>query len=210
MGQEVSVVNNFLFPATNSSYTAEQFAHHLAWLPVEGTPDPAVVLLLPYPHARYTILYMHGNGEDLGLIHAFIEVLQSRFQVSFCCVEYPGYGVADGSANELSVNRVVETAFQFLTKTLKIPEETIVIMGRSIGTGPSIACAVRHSNVAGLICMSAFSSISDMVDKVAGNFVSIFVSNRFDSIGIISKVKCPVLFLHGKADEIIPYTHSGT
>ncbi len=91
MGQEVSVVNNFLFPATKSSYTVEQFQHHLAWLPLGGEFDPAVVLLLPYPHARYTILYMHGNGEDLGLIHAFVEVLQSRFQVSICCVEYPGW-----------------------------------------------------------------------------------------------------------------------
>ena len=133
----------------------------------------------------------------------------SRFQVSFCCVEYPGYGVAAGSANEKSVNRVVETAYRFLTHTLGIREDTIVIMGRSIGTGPSIACAVRHPDVAGLICMSAFTSISDMVDKVAGAFVNAFVSNRFDSIGIIAQVKCPVLFLHGKADEIIPYTHSG-
>jgi hypothetical protein len=47
-----------------------------------------------------------------------------------------------------------------------------------------------------------------MVDKVAGNFVGIFVSNRFPSIDIIGQVRCPVLFLHGKADEIIPHTHS--
>jgi pimeloyl-ACP methyl ester carboxylesterase len=81
-------------------------------------------------------------------------------------------------------------------------------MGRSIGTGPAIACSVRHPDVAGLIVMSAFTSISDMVDKVAGNFVGIFVSNRFPSIDIIGQVRCPVLFLHGKADEIIPHTHS--
>lgn len=236
MGANKSIVNNFLFPASKSSYTPEQFSNHLAWLPQDGTEEPAVVLLLPYPHARYTILYMHGNGEDLGLIHAFVENLQNRFQVSFCLVEYPGeileiapfsralnhqmhdfvilitwtgYGVAPGSPSEESVNRSVETAFLFLTQTLRIPEDTIVLMGRSIGTGPAIACAARHLNVAGMIVMSGFTSISAMVDKVAGGFVNMFVANRFPSIETIGKVKCPVLFLHGKSDEIIPYTHSG-
>lgn len=74
-----------------------------------------------------------------------------------------GYGVASGTANEASVNRCVEAAFTFLTRSLKIPEDTIVVMGRSIGTGPAIACSVRHPDVAGLIVMSAFTSISGTV-----------------------------------------------
>ena len=31
---------------------------------------------------------------------------------------------------------------------------------------------------------------------------------HFDSVGKINKVKCPVLFLHGSNDDLIPPSHS--
>jgi fermentation-respiration switch protein FrsA (DUF1100 family) len=36
------------------------------------------------------------------------------------------------------------------------------------------------------------------------------VPQRFDNLSKISRVRCPVLFIHGDRDEIVPFEHSKT
>lgn len=57
--------------------------------------------------------------------------------------------------------------------------------------------------------ISPFVSIRQVAyDK--GNFFRVFhfIINSFDNSQYISKVKNPVLFIHGKKDEVISHTHS--
>ncbi|KAL9179058.1 hypothetical protein ACHAXT_000100 [Thalassiosira profunda] len=53
-----------------------------------------------HPNGRYTLLYSHGNAEDLGLISSFLVDLARLLQVNVLCYDYSGYGV---SADEASV-----------------------------------------------------------------------------------------------------------
>ncbi len=39
-------------------------------------------------------------------------------------------------------------------------------------------------------------------------FFILIYKNRFCNVEDISKVECPTLFIHGKADEVIPWQHS--
>jgi pimeloyl-ACP methyl ester carboxylesterase len=86
----------------------------------------------------------------------------------------PGYGVAPGTATESSVNIAVENAYQFLLSQLRVKPELLLLMGRSVGTGPAILCASHHPQVAALILIAAYTSISDMVAEVPPCFGPVF------------------------------------
>jgi len=43
---------------------------------------------------KYTLLYSHGNAEDIGLISSFLIDLSRLLQVNVICYDYSGYGVS--------------------------------------------------------------------------------------------------------------------
>jgi fermentation-respiration switch protein FrsA (DUF1100 family) len=53
--------------------------------------------------------------------------------------------------------------------------------------------------------MSAYSSIQDVAKTLVSPIVSGLVNERFPSKNYIEKVRCPVLFIHGKSDNLISY-----
>ena len=46
------------------------------------------------------MIFFHGNAEDLGLIIPFLRSIQSIINANIIAVEYPGYGVYEGTPNE--------------------------------------------------------------------------------------------------------------
>lgn len=48
---------------------------------------------------KYTLLYSHGNAEDLGLISSFLSDLARLLQVDILCYDYSGYGVSTDEAS---------------------------------------------------------------------------------------------------------------
>merc|ERR1712224_641849 len=90
--------------------------------------------------------------------------------------------------------------------------EDIFLLGRSIGTGVATHFA-SHNKVGGLILVSPFTSINDIVEKKSGFFlapVTSAVRNRFESVKAIPSVLCPTLFIHGEDDTFITPAHSVT
>lgn len=138
-----------------------------------------------------------------------------RFNSSIFAVEYPGYGPAEGDSCEESVNDNVKTAFEFLL-SLGYPTSNIVIMGYSIGTGPTIQLASELCDAGtppgAIVTIAAFLSICDIVrDLRRSLLISLFadaIANRWNSGEKIKKVTCPSMFVHGLIDEVIPYEHS--
>ena len=62
-----------------------------------------------------------------------------------------------------------------------IPEEKIIVFGRSIGSGP--ACEVASKRKPGkIILLSAFTSIKKLSSEIAFSLVSYFVKERFNNI----------------------------
>jgi fermentation-respiration switch protein FrsA (DUF1100 family) len=57
---------------------------------------------------------------------------------------------------------------------------------------------------------SAFTSMSDMAREVYPFLpgVALLLRHRFENLGKIARVTCPVVIGHGRADSIIPHTMS--
>lgn len=91
----------------------------------------------------------------------------------------------------------------FVTKHLGFQMKNILLLGRSLGTGPATYLASKNK-VGALILISAFTSIRGVVSEFAGIFKYI-VKERFDNLGNIKKVTSPTFLLHGKSDRLISY-----
>mmetsp|Transcript_29435 Transcript_29435/g.32735 ORF Transcript_29435/g.32735 Transcript_29435/m.32735 type:complete len:205 (+) Transcript_29435:401-1015(+) len=125
------------------------------------------------------------------------------------CYDYSGYGYSKTvrgepivHPNELYCYANIKTAYNFLVSSGVAPD-SIIVYGRSIGTGPSVHLATERK-VGGLILQSAMMSVVRVVWQSG-------ITMPFDifcSIDKVNKIKCPTLIIHGKEDQIIPVKHS--
>ncbi len=83
------------------------------------------------------LIYFHGKSEDLGQAYNFIKYVQYSLDMHIIVVEYPGYGVYEGTSNEDNVLNDAHRVMEFILKVLKWKAQDIIVMGRSIGTGPA-------------------------------------------------------------------------
>ncbi|MEG3849113.1 alpha/beta hydrolase [Microcoleus sp. herbarium19] len=154
----------------------------------------------PNPQAKYTILYSHGNAEDLGgILWVLREIRDSGFAVF--AYDYQGYGTSQGKPSEYNTYRDIEAACNYLTQQLGVPAKQIILYGRSVGGGPSIDLASRQT-VGGLVVESSFVSAFRVLTRIP-----ILPFDKFVNIDKIGKVLSPVLVIHGKDDEVVPFWH---
>ncbi len=163
-----------------------------------GTPISAIYL--KNDAASLTILYSHGNAEDIGEIRGELRRLHD-LGFSVLAYDYPGYGTSGGGCSESGAIRAIDAAYAHLTGELHVPAEKIVLMGRSLGGGPSVDLAARKK-VGGLILESAFMSAFRVV-----TVWPILPFDKFNNIGKIGKVECPKLVIHGTYDQVVPFYH---
>jgi abhydrolase domain-containing protein 17 len=188
--------DNIAFQPRPSSYKDDSNTLKLS-LP-DGSQISAVYL--PNPAATYTILYSHGNAEDLGHASYTFEALR-KMGFSVFGYDYRGYGTSTGKPSERNAYEDIETAYNYLTQTLKIPSDKIIAYGRSLGGAIAINLASQKP-LAGLIVESTFvSGIRVLIKYWLVPF------DVFNSKSKIKKVKCPVLVIHGTKDEVIELWH---
>jgi fermentation-respiration switch protein FrsA (DUF1100 family) len=166
-----------------------------------GDGDFIAVLYLPNDSARYTILYSHGNAEDLG--HLF-HVLRALRDAGFSVVgyDYRGYGQSTGSRPTVGkATEDAEAVYQFAVHELGVEPDRLILHGRSLGSGPTMELAMRHP-VAGIVLESAFTSTYRVLTRVG-----LLPFDRFRNIDYIGNVRSPVLVIHGTDDWLIPPAH---
>lgn len=222
MGQwQNGLVTNVLFPCPPPTYTINSFPGELIWVPgwseehnvgggegLDGIPtlcENVPCLLLPYESARFLAIFFHSNADDLGRCRWFCHFLRDQFQIHILAVEYPGYGVCTGTVSRESVLGNARAALRFVTRTLKLPLDQVMIFGRSIGTGPALELA-RTFKVAAVILVTPFTSVKDLFRDKVGPF-ALLVDEWFRNDEAIKQVHSPTMIIHGQKDRIIPWQH---
>lgn len=155
---------------------------------------------LPNPQAKYTLLFSHGNAEDLGYLRSLLLQLRNM-GFSVFAYDYHGYGTSGGKPSEINTYRDIDAGYNYLTQKLGISPNRIIAYGRSVGTGPTVDLASRQ-RLAGLILESPFISAFRVVTRIP-----IVPFDKFNNLDKIKKINCPLLIMHGKADEVIPFAH---
>ena len=156
-----------------------------------------------YEQSSNFIIFFHGNSEDIFISELLGQYFSEKFKMNVVIVEYPGYSIykAKKSAETMCNDSIF--VYEFIKSKFNLQDKDIYVIGRSIGTGPSVYLAT-HRTPKALILISPFKSIKSIKNK----FISYFLLDIFKSIDLIDKVSCPVLFIHGKNDHLIDPSHS--
>ena len=109
--------------------------------------------------AKYTMIFSHGNAEDIYLVEAWLTTyFLKEVKVNAVVYEYTGYGESNGKIpQEQSLYDDIETVYLYLTENLGIDPDTLLLYGRSIGSGPTCYLAENYP-VAGVILHCAIAS----------------------------------------------------
>jgi len=158
-----------------------------------------------------TVLYSHGNDEDLGMLVEELEMFGAAIGAHVFAYDYVGYSTSqlEGDApSEAGCLRAITAAWEYLIRDLGVSPGDIVLYGRSIGSGPTCDLASRlgcRDAIAGVILQSPIYSWASVV--LGCGWKRTWLAKPFDIFRNYEKlplVSRPVAILHGTWDEIVP------
>jgi fermentation-respiration switch protein FrsA (DUF1100 family) len=158
---------------------------------------------LPAPGATRALLFLHGNAGNAS--HRLPNAVElARLGIHVLLPDYRGYGLSEGTPSEAGVYADARAALAHLVEVRRLPEERIVLFGRSLGGAVAVELA-RGRDLAGVILESTFTSLGDVVASSLASPLAPLATRRFASASKIGEVRAPLLFFHGDRDEIVPY-----
>lgn len=210
-----AMFNPIIFQAPRASYNKNSFPRNLCTIPWNPMISPGRTggvpcLWFPAPKAASVVMYFHANSEDIGTAFHFVKHMRDQFKVNVISIEYPGYGLLQGiEPTEETIFEVALTVFRYLVDDLRVSYSSVIVFGRSLGSGPAIFLAAQYP-LGGMILVSPFISIRAAARHIGGRLVAFLFSNVFQNQRRMVNVSCPVLFIHGASDSLIPVEHSKT
>ena len=208
-----ALISSLLFqpPASPTALPHDVRLLHLPCTLADGSSGDIAAAFFAHRSASFTILFSHGNAEDLGTLCDWMQELSENLQANVLAYDYVGYGFscspaqADGKPTELNCYRSAEAALAYLVNRRGIAAESIVLWGRSLGT--AMACYLATSTNAafrGLVMQSPLLSAY----RIAFPFRFSLVGDSFRCVDMAARLRVHVLLVHGTRDAIVPVWHS--
>ena len=151
------------------------------------------------------VFYLHGNA---GALDTWGKAAKTYTDLGydFFIMDYRSYGKSEGEiTDETSFYDDLRQWYSHLKK--EYPEDSIIIIGYSIGTGPA-AMLASENNPRMLILQTPYYSLTDMMQHTYPFVPTFLLKYKFSTNEFIQKTKAPVVIFHGDADEIIYYGSS--
>lgn len=175
-------------------------------LPLSQTDTINLVKFFPSDSVRKgVVLYFHGNrGNIARYASRSRQFTKQGYEVWM--EDYPGFGKSVGERNE---KLLYEEAVQVYKLALsKYPADSIIIYGKSLGTGIAAYTAAAAKSKR-LILETPYYSISSLF----GYYAPIYPIGRMANYKIptheyLQDIKCPITIFHGTADGVIPYSNA--
>lgn len=152
------------------------------------------------------VLFLHGNAGNIGHRLDSLRIFHELGLAVFI-FDYRGYGRSTGKTSEAGTYEDAATAWRHLTQEHGYKAEQIVLFGRSLGAAIAAQLAAQQTPRA-LIIESAFTSVPKMAAELYPFLPARWLS-RYDyaTESYLSEVGCPILVVHSRDDEIIPFHH---
>ena len=152
------------------------------------------------------LLFFHGNAGNIS--HRLDSIAQFReLGLSVLIIDYRGYGQSTGRTTERGIYRDADAAWRYLIDDRGIVANDIVIFGRSLGASVASRLASEYQPLA-LIVESSFTSIPDIAQDLYPWLPVRWLSRLSHATrDYVRDVRCPILIIHSRDDEIIPFRH---
>jgi fermentation-respiration switch protein FrsA (DUF1100 family) len=177
------------------------------WIPSAAGPVEGWLLAgqgVDPNHPGPLVLFAHGNAE---LIEYWPGPLSEyrRMGVSVFLPEFRGYGRSAGSPSQQAITEDFLAFYDQIARRPEVDPKRIVFHGRSMGGGAVCALAALRPPRA-LILQSTFASIKDLARKFM--LPGFLVADPFDNQAVLRQLAAPILILHGRQDDLIPFDHA--
>ena len=157
----------------------------------------------PNPNANLSLLFFHGNGEIVSDYDNLVEYF-SNLGIEFTIADFRGYGKSSGTP---TLRASLEDSHVILDYLLaeKVLKNKICVMGRSLGSAPTIELCSKRSDIQGCILESGYADPIPLVERRGLIIEKITPEENaiFNNSLKISEVKCPTLIMHGEDDYLI-------
>lgn len=159
---------------------------------------------VPAENSRGTLLFFHGNAGNISHRLDSIRIFH-ELGLDTLIIDYRGYGQSTGKATEQGTYLDAQAAWDYLVNNRGIPADQVIIFGRSLGGAVGAWLGTRHTP-AGVIIESSFSSGMDMARQIYPFMpVRLITRLQYPVADYASRLNCPVLVIHSRHDEIIPF-----
>jgi uncharacterized protein len=148
-----------------------------------------------------TVLWCHGNAGNIGHRVENLRLLRERLGVSVVLFDYRGYGTSEGVPSETGLYRDARAVRTWLRQ--RAGAAPLVYFGRSLGAAVAARLADEEPPAA-LVLETPFTSVRAMANARLPGAGFLFRS-RYDTLGVVSRIRAPLLVLHGDADEVVPF-----
>ena len=150
-----------------------------------------------------TIIFFHGNAGDLtNRIHKLNEL--NKLDVNILLISWRGFSGNLGKPTEKNLYQDAKKSVKWLNK-FGIEKKNIILYGESLGTGVATELG-QDNSFAGIILESPFTSIADAA-KIYYPYlpIDLLIKDRYDSLKKIENIRIPILVMHGKKDDVVPF-----
>ncbi|MEW8505720.1 MAG: alpha/beta hydrolase [Candidatus Thiodiazotropha sp.] len=164
---------------------------------------------VPHENPRATLLFFHGNAGNISHRLESIALFNS-LGLSVLIFDYRGYGRSEGKPSEAGLYRDAEAAWRYLHEERAIPGHEVLLFGRSLG-GAIAAYLGAKNRAMGVVLESSFTSVPDMAAELYPWLpVRWLTRYSYNSGERMAAIASPVMVIHSRDDEIIPFDQGRT
>jgi len=169
---------------------------------VLGRDDASIVVSVNASPSDSAVVYFGGNAEDVSQTIAHLEAVFPTIRIY--AMHYRGYGGSTGSPSEAALVADAQALFDHVDAS----HDSIVVIGRSLGTGIAVQVAAsRH--IERLVLITPYDSI---VSVAAGHFgafpTSLLLRDRYESWRYADRIRAPTTLIVAGKDRVIPKHHA--
>lgn len=159
--------------------------------------------------ARATLVVLHGNALNLS-IQPWYGLLEALAETEFnvLAIDYRGFGLSTGTASFSNMRDDARVALQSVSD-----DQPVFLYGLSLGSVVAAELA-DDPKVQGMILEGGITDTDDMIStfqsrRLFGSLFNVDVEDslQFDAVTELEQLDKPVLVIHGKRDENIPFEY---
>lgn len=159
----------------------------------------------PAEKPRGAVLLLHGNAGSIADRIIYLPHF-TAMGYGVLLIDYRGYGRSSGSPDEEGTNVDARTAWRWLSER-GFAAEDIVLVGESLGGALAAELAARVQPRA-LLLLSTFTSVNDLGSELYPWLPVRWISRfGYDTLQGVKEYRGPVLVVHSRDDEIVPFAH---
>lgn len=165
----------------------------------------SIVKFKPTSVRKGIVLFYHGNMKNVEHYKKYPDFFfRNGFEIWM--IDYPGFGKTTGKRSEKIINEQALVMYGLAIK--EISSDSIVIYGKSIGTGIASYVAANRT-CRQLILETPYYNIPSLAKHYFPFYpVNTMIKYSFPINEYVKQAKVPIRILHGTHDRIIPYKHS--